>query len=204
MILSFKTELNLNDKQKTLCAKHAGVARHAYNWGLSLTKFILDYNKANPDDKLKFPSAIELHKLLVALCKPRNLWYYEVSKCAPQFALRHLREAWNRCFKKVSKPPKFKKKGRNDSFTLDGRIKVDHHHVKLPVIGWAKTFERLPQGVNPKTITISRTADRWFVSFKIEVDVKETPKTYDVVGVDLGIKTLATLSTGEVFEGAKS
>ena len=204
MILSFKTELNLNDKQKTLCAKHAGVARHAYNWGLSLTRFILDHNKANPEDKLKFPSAIELHKLLVALCKPQNTWYYEVSKCAPQFALRHLREAWNRCFKKVSKPPRFKKKGRNDSFTLDGKIKVDHHHVKLPVIGWVRTFERLPQEVNPKTITVTRTADRWFVSFKIEVEVKNTPKSHDVVGVDLGVKTLATLSTREVFEGAKS
>jgi putative transposase len=204
MILSFKTELNLNDQQKTLCAKHAGVARHAYNWGLSLTKFILDYNKANPDDKLKFPSAIELHKLLVALCKPRNRWYYEVSKCAPQFALRNLREAWKRCFSGVSKPPRFKKKGRNDSFTLDGSIKIDHFHVKLPKIGWVRTFERLPQGVNPKTITISRTADRWFVSFKIEVEVKNTPKAHDIVGVDLGVKTLATLSTGEVFEGAKS
>jgi putative transposase len=175
MILSFKTELNLNNQQKTLCAKHAGVARHAYNWGLSLTKFILDYNKANPDDKLKFPSAIELHKLLVALCKPKNLWYYEVSKCAPQFALRHLREAWKRCFSGISKPPKFKKKGRNDSFTLDGSIKIDHFHVKLPKIGWVRTFERLPQGVNPKTIMISRTADRWFVSFKIEVEVIRTP-----------------------------
>ena len=220
MIISFKTELNLNNKQRTLCAKHAGVARHAYNWGLSLTKFILDYNQANPEDKLKFPSAIDLHKLLIDLCKPRYSWYYEVSKCAPQFALRHLREAWNRCFKKVSKPPRFKKKGRNDSFSLDGKINVDHHHVKLPIIGWVRTFERLPQevrperdriahrkahlSVNPKTITVSRTADRWFVAFKIEVDVKETPKTYDVVGVDLGVKTLATLSTGEVFEGAKS
>jgi putative transposase len=204
MILSFKTELNLNDQQKTLCAKHAGVARHAYNWGLSLTKFILDYNKANPDDKLKFPSAIELHKLLVALCKSRNRWYYEVSKCAPQFALRNLREAWKRCLSRVSKPPRFKKKGRNDSFTLDGSIKIDHFHVKLPQIGWVRTFERLPQGVNPKTITISRTADRWFVSFKIEVEVKNTPKAHDLVGVDLGVKTLATLSTGEVFEGAKS
>ncbi|MFP4254673.1 MAG: RNA-guided endonuclease InsQ/TnpB family protein, partial [Halothece sp.] len=204
MILSLKTELDLNDKQRTLCAKHAGVARHAYNWGLSLTKFILDYNKAHPEDKLKFPSAIELHKLLVAICKPKNPWYYEVSKCAPQFALRHLREAWNRCFKKVSKPPKFRKKGRNDSFTVDGKIKVDHDHVKLPNIGWVRTFERLPQGANPKTITVSRTADRWFVSFKIEAEIDKTPKTHEVVGVDLGVKALATLSTGEVFEGAKS
>ncbi|WP_343327451.1 helix-turn-helix domain-containing protein, partial [Geitlerinema sp. PCC 9228] len=47
-ILAFQTELKPNNKQKTLFARHSGVARHAWNWGLSLTKFILDYNQANP------------------------------------------------------------------------------------------------------------------------------------------------------------
>ncbi|MCY7333906.1 MAG: helix-turn-helix domain-containing protein, partial [Pseudanabaena sp. CAN_BIN31] len=95
MLLGFKTQLKLNNKQRTMLAKHAGVARHAWNWGLSATKFILDHNKANPDSKFKFPSAIDLHKLLVKLVKPENPWYYEVSKSSPQFALRDLRTAWD-------------------------------------------------------------------------------------------------------------
>ncbi len=66
MLLGFKTELKLNDRQRTQLAKHCGVARHAWNWGLWLTKNILDHNKAHPDEKLKFPTAIDLHKLLVA------------------------------------------------------------------------------------------------------------------------------------------
>ncbi|MEH1870678.1 RNA-guided endonuclease InsQ/TnpB family protein [Nostoc sp.] len=51
---------------------------------------------------------------------------------------------------------------------------------------------------------MSRTADRWYISFRIEIEPTNAQKVVDVVGVDLGVKSLATLSTGEVFEGAKS
>ncbi|NEO55546.1 MAG: transposase, partial [Okeania sp. SIO3B5] len=204
MLLGFKTELHPNNQQKTLLAKHAGVARHAWNWGLWLTTNILNHNSNNPESKLKFPTAIDLHKLLVAMVKPNNCWYYEVSKCAPQYALRYLSLAWKRCFSKISAMPKFKKKGRDDSFTLDGSISVGFSHIKLPRIGWIKTYELLPNNVTPKSVTISKKADRWFVSFKVETIPQNTEKSVDVVGVDLGIKSLATLSTGEVFVGVKS
>ncbi|MCD8487858.1 MAG: RNA-guided endonuclease TnpB family protein [Desertifilum sp.] len=90
------------------------------------------------------------------------------------------------------------------SFTVDGSLAVDHCRVKVPVIGWIKTYERLPVEQKPKSFTISRTADRWFISWKIEVEPTCEPKAVSVVGVDLGIKALATFSTGEVLEGAKS
>ncbi|WP_293116459.1 RNA-guided endonuclease TnpB family protein [Okeania sp. SIO1I7] len=204
MLLGHHTELHPTNKQKTLLAKHAGVARHAYNWGLWLTKNILNHNQHNPDSKLKFPTAIDLHKLLVAMVKPKNCWYYEVSKCAPQYALRYLSLSWKRCFSKVSGQPQFKKKGRDDSFTLDGSISVGFNCIKLPRIGWVKTYEILPDNVAPKSVTISKKSGRWFVSFKVETIPQITEKSVDVVGVDLGVKTLATLSTGEVFVGAKS
>ena len=66
MVLSFKTQLKLNNIQRTLLTKHAGTARHAYNWGLALSKSILNHNKAKPEEKIKFPTAIDLHKWLVA------------------------------------------------------------------------------------------------------------------------------------------
>lgn len=75
MLLGFKTQLKLNNKQRTLLAQHAGVARHAFNEGLRLTKAVLDHNKNNPEDKIKFPSAIDLHKWLVASIKPQFPWY---------------------------------------------------------------------------------------------------------------------------------
>ena len=77
MLLGFKTELKLNNRQRILLASHFGVARHAWNWGLWLTKNILARNKTNPNEKLKFPTAIDLHKLLVALVKSENQWYCE-------------------------------------------------------------------------------------------------------------------------------
>jgi putative transposase len=205
MRISFKTELKLNNYQRTQLAKHAGVARHAWNWGLDLCKKILDYNLENPSEKLKFPSAIDLHKFLVKWVKVENSWYYEVSKTSPQYALRHLSSAFSDFFRKKNangRPvgfPRFKRKGQHDSFTLEGTIKVEHRAVQLPRLGVVKTYERLPQGLAPKTAIISRTADRWFVSFSYEVEPTTTTKLIGACGVDLGIKTLATLSTGETF-----
>ncbi|WP_414582879.1 RNA-guided endonuclease InsQ/TnpB family protein [Scytonema sp. PCC 10023] len=203
MLLGFKTELKLNNQQRITMRKHCGVARHAWNWGLALTKQILDYNKINPDSKIKFPTAIDLHKWLVALVKPENEWYYECSKSTPQQAVFALREAWKRCFNKTAGSPKFKRKGRHDSFTLEGTVKIlGNNKIQVPCIGVLKTYERLPQ-VLIKSATISRQADRWFISFRFDVETQELKYT-DVVGVDLGVKNLVTLSTGEVIAGAKS
>ncbi|KAB8330686.1 IS200/IS605 family element transposase accessory protein TnpB [Scytonema tolypothrichoides VB-61278] len=205
MLLGFKTELKLNNYQRTQLAKHVGTARHAYNWGLGLCLGILDHNRLHPDKKIKFPTAIDLHKWLVAIVKPENSWYYEVSKCAPQYALKALREGFAKWFSKKGGRPKFKKKGRDDSFTLDGTIKVlEQKKIQLPVIGILQTYEKLPIGHCPKNITISRQADRWFISWRIEVSTYVKEKNMDVVGVDLGVKSLATLSTGEVVNGSKS
>ncbi|KAB8320843.1 IS200/IS605 family element transposase accessory protein TnpB [Tolypothrix campylonemoides VB511288] len=217
MLLGFKTEFKINNQQRTALMKHCGVARHAWNWGLGLTKQILDHNKANPDAKIKFPSAIDLHKWLVALVKSEHEWYYECSKSTPQQALMALREAWKRCFNKTAGVPRFKKKGKRDSFTLEGTIKVGTNKIQVPVIGVLRTYERLPQ-VLTKSCTISRQADRWFISFRFEVDQQTTenttavpllgetprPDCLSVVGVDLGVKNLATFSTGGGSAGAKS
>ena len=218
MLLGFKTELKLNNFQRTQLLQHCGVSRHAWNWGLALTKQILDHNKVNPTEKIKFPTAIDLHKWLVALVKPECLWYYECSKSAPQEALRALKTAWDRCFKKIAGVPRFKKKGRHDSFRLEGTVKVlGTNKIQVPKIGILKTYEQLPL-VLPKSVSISRQADRWFISFRLDQKPKESsnttadpllgifprPDCLTIVGVDLGVKSLATLSTGEVIIGAKS
>jgi len=60
----------------------------------------------------------------------------------------------------------------------------------------------LPQ-VKPKSVSISRQADKWFISFRFDVEKQES-NNIGIVGVDLGVKSLATLSTGEVILGSKS
>ena len=193
---SHKIRLELTNKQVTLAKKHAGVARHAYNWGLDVC------NKTF-EDKEKHPSAIDLHKKLVKEVKSENEWYYEVSKCSPQQSLRDLDIAFKRFFKKTSAYPKFKKKGQKDSFYLEGNIKIENNRIKVPIFGWVRLSEKIENIEGIKNVRISRQSTNWFVSFKTEFRPIKTIKKHPVVGVDLGIKSLAVLSTGEVFENLR-
>lgn len=197
MLQSFKTKLKLNNKQKTLLAKHAGVARHAYNWGLQTCLETLEKNE-------KLLSAIDLHKKLVAEVKSVHEWYYEVSKCAPQQALRNLATAFTNWWKhKHCQKPKFKKKGHRDSFFLEGSIHVSGDKIQLPRIGWVRCHEILPS-YQPKNVTISKRAGDWYVSFKFEFEPKEPEKIRHKIGVDVGINALATCSDGTVFPNQKA
>jgi len=185
---SFKTRLELNDKQRTLASKHAGVARYAYNWG----KAVCDISIANKEGR---PSAIDLHKKFVAEEKAAHPWLYEVSKCAPQQALRNLDEAYKRIFKvKGTRFPTFKKKGQHDGFYLEGAIVTKANQIKIPKFGWVKCSEVLPD-CQIKNVTVSKKAGQWFVSFRIPFEPTQHTLT-NIVGVDLGIKRLATLSDG--------
>ena len=83
VLRAFKTELDLNNVQKTWCAQHAGAARFAYNWGLARKQAAYQAGE-------KTPTAIDLHRELNRLKKGELAWMYEVSKCAPQEVLRNL------------------------------------------------------------------------------------------------------------------
>jgi len=195
MLLGFRTRLELNNRQKTLAAQHAGVARHAYNWGLAICRQALE-------NRQKLPTAIDLHKRLVAEVKKENPWYYQVSKCAPQQALRNLEQAFKRWRGGLGKFPCFKPKGVRDSFYLEGSIRISGDRIKVPIFGWLRCAELLP-ATTPKNVVISLRAGHWYISFKYEAPAPQVEKTGEAVGVDLGIHHLATCSDGEVFENPK-
>jgi len=201
---AYKVELDLNNEQTTACRKHAGAARWAYNWGLALKQ---DVYRATG----KSPSAIELHRELNALKKTEVPWMYEVSKCAPQEALRNLDAAFVHFFRraklkqqgklrgKVGYPhPKSKKRGWG-SFRLTGAIVVFPDAIQLPRLGRLRLKERgylPPGGVKILSSTVSEHAGHWYVSVLVEQEQATPENTGPVVGVDLGIKALATLSDG--------
>jgi len=208
MLISFKTALVLNNKQVTAFRRHCGVARHAYNWGNAVIREILELRET--DKSIKVPSSIDLHKRLVAEVKPENPWYYQVSKASPQQALAELRTAWDRCFKKMSKQPRFKKKERShDSFYLEQGTKAkpgirnDGKRVKLPKIGWVRLTEALPV-TSVHNCVISRTGDRWFIAIKYEIEKPVVATNRPTVGVDIGIKELAVTIDGKVFSNPKA
>jgi putative transposase len=151
----YKTELNLNNKQRTLCLQHAGCARYAYNWGLARKQAAYAARKAATDPKsVKIPTAIDLHKELNALKSTEFPWMYASSKCAPQEALRNLDTAFSNFFAKRAKYSKFKKRSKGiGSFTLTGHIHVGSDWIQLPNIGKVRLFEHgyLPQDTDLDT-----------------------------------------------------
>ncbi|WP_414622908.1 RNA-guided endonuclease InsQ/TnpB family protein [Calothrix sp. CCY 0018] len=207
MLLSIKVELIPNNKQISAFKKASGVARHAYNWANAIFKDIL--RRSETDKLLKLPSSIDLHKKLVAEVKSVLPWYYQTNKNVPQQALKDLRTAWDRFFKKLTKQPRFKKKGKHDSFYLESGSKAkpmiqnDGKRVKLPSIGWVRLTEALPVRATHNCV-ISRTADKWFIAIKYEVEKPSIEADRPSIGVDIGIKELAVCSNGKVFKNPKA
>jgi putative transposase len=191
---SIQVRLEFNNEKRSLAAQHAGTARYAYNWGLATSQ------KAHQLG-LKRPTAVDLHKEWVVFKHTEATWAQSVSKCAPQEAFRHLNNAYQRAFKMEHvRLPKFKKKGQKDSFYLEGSIHLKGNRIKLPRFGWVKCSEMLPQGVVVKNVTVSRQAEHWFVSFKMpHRKAIQKIDNQAIIGVDLGIKTLATLSDGQTI-----
>ncbi len=92
----------------------------------------------------------------------------------------------------------------SESKEKNDHIKLDGIRIKLPKLGWVKMREALRFSGKVISATISRVANKWFVSLNIQLE--HSPKTCESqasVGVDLGIKALATLSNGEAFEAPK-
>ncbi|NAS27281.1 IS200/IS605 family element transposase accessory protein TnpB [Herbidospora sp. NEAU-GS84] len=127
----------------------------------------------------------------------------EVS-CVPlQQTLRHLQAAFTHFYAKRADYPVFKSRKRSRASAeytrsafrwRDGTLTLAKMHAPLDIV-WSRP---LPDGAEPSTVTVSRdAAGRWFVSILIEEKISPLAPTGAMVGVDLGITTLATLSTGE-------
>src|SRR3990167_5118756 len=205
MLLVHKIELKPNNKQKTYFKKSCGVARFAYNWGL--TEWKKQYESGEK------PSEVSLRRQLNAIKATEFPWMSEVTKVAPQQAIKNLGSAFNRFFKRQGKYPKFKKKGIRDSFRADNgpvkkvehAVEISNKKIKLPRVGSIRLTEKLRYTAGQiKSVTISRKADRWYAAISVETDqLTHARKNHASVGVDLGIKTFVQLSSGESFSGAK-
>lgn len=212
ILRAYKTELDLNNRQETACARHAGAARYAYNWGLA--RKLEAYRSGQ-----KVPTAIDLHRELNALKKTELSWMYEVSKCAPQEALRNLDQAYAHFFRRVREKkagkkvkagfPRFKSKKRGPgSFRLTGAIHVFEAAIQLPRLGRLRLKESgyLPaKGAKVLSATVSERAGRWFVSVQVEMEIPDpVENTGPVAGIDLGVLRMATVSDGSRIENPQA
>lgn len=203
---AFRYEIDPTNVQRSLLVKSAGVARFAFNWALADRKRRFEENEG----KAKYTTAIEQHRLLNNLKATAFPWMYEVSKCAPQEALRDCERAFKnfwRGWKQGRKVgfPRFKKKGLNDSFRLTGAISICPRGIVLPRIGEVRAKEATGKFHGRiLSATVRREADRWFVSLTVEAErCDPRPVQGPTVGVDLGLEAFATLSDGTRIEAPK-
>lgn len=206
---AYRYELDPNNKQTGSLLRHCGVARFVYNWALAQRIALFNQNEG----KDKFTDAMAQHRQLNALKKTEFPWMYEVSKCAPQTALRNLDRAFANFWRERKRQkerktnrrvgfPKFKKKDVHDTFGLTGAIHMFGNSIQLPRLGKIRTKESTAKFKGHiLSVTVSREADRWFVSLAVERE-RVIPLRTDgeVIGIDLGINSFAVVYDGDNTE----
>lgn len=204
MLTAHRIELDPNNVQATYFSKSCGVARFSYNWALAEWKN--QYEAYKKDSTLPKPTEGALRRLLNSIKREQFPWMLEVTKNAPQMAIMQLGKAFKNFFAGRAQFPKFRKKGAHDRFTLtNDQFEVKESQIRIPNLGWVRMKEALRFGGKVLSATISRVADRWFVSLAVETKdlSKKNSVANNSIGVDLGISAMATLSTGEKIKGPK-
>ncbi len=216
MILAHRIRLAPNAEQEAYFVKACGVARFAYNWALA------EWQRRHREGDRT--SEMQLRKALNAVKDAEFPWMREVTKSAPQYAIRNLGHAYANFFADLSKyrlgqlrwnsvrVPRFKKRGPRDSFRADNgtdkryldAVRINGKSVKLPIIGWVRMREEVRFAGQVKSVTISRRADACYASFCIDTLYTADKRTDDSrAGIDLGIVNLATDSVGRIFPSPK-
>ena len=209
MLKSFKTEINPSKEQIAKINKTIGTCRYIYN-------FYLAHNKELYDKGDKFKSGKSFSVWLNNEYLPNNpdkLWIKEVSSKAVKKSIENGCTAFMRFFKHQSNYPKFKKKDKSDVKMYFVRrdakstIQCERHRIKIPTLGWVRLKEKgyIPttkDGYIIKSGTISKKAGRYYVSVLVELpEPNITNNNINIgIGIDLGIKDLAIVSDGSVYQ----
>ena len=197
MILSHRIALDPTLAQAAYFRRACGVARFAYNWALA------EWKRAHAAGEK--PNANALKMKWNQVRKQEFPWSYDVTKCAGAQAVLDLGTSFQNFFHGLKtgkvRYPQFKRKNRSrDSFALwNDQFHVEGGRVKIPGMDRRRNRVRMHEQLRfPGKIlrgTVSRTAERWFLSVTVETaDPEPVVHPQQSVGVDLGIKHLAVLS----------
>ena len=216
-----RVALDPSPAQERLLLSHAGGARFAFNAGLAHVKEALDAGDKPEWSLYSLRKWWNSNKDTLAVDADGTPWWAENSKEAYSSGLEALAKGlsnWVKSRKGVRKGrrmgfPRFKAKDRATprfAYTTGsfGLIEGDPKALKLPRIGRVHCMENVAERVDGARVlrmTVSRRAGRWYASLTVEREepaVREAPRG-GAVGIDLGVKTLATLSDGTVIENPR-
>jgi putative transposase len=191
---AFKFKLGPTAEQEVMLNKTVGCCRFVYNYFLKL-----NINQYEKDKTFVFN-----HQMVTRLPELKKQFSFlsEVFSQSLQTAVRNLSTSFNNFFHKQSAFPTFKKKGRKDSFTCPQKFRIEEekNRIFIPKVGKVKYRNSRPIEGKVKSITVSKSYGEWYISVLTEQEIQEKPKTFDSpVGIDVGLKEFAVLSTGEVI-----
>lgn len=205
MILGHVIALDPTEAQATHFRCASGTARYAYNWALA------EWERMRAAGEK--PSAGKIKIAWNAYRATHLPWSYDVTKCASNQAILDLGAAFENFFRDLKKPkkerrfwyPTFKRKSLNMGFALwNDQFELDGERVRIAKLGRVKAHEALRFEGKIMGARASFSGGRWFLSVQVDTEAqREAAPEGSIVGVDLGVTTLATLSTGEKIEGPR-
>jgi IS605 OrfB family transposase len=198
ILKAYKYRLKVSEEDRAKLSRDAGCCRLVWNK-------ILKINESRLLFKLPIIRYCEAAAMLVLWKQSKE--YDFLKECHSQVLqqkLKDLDRAYRDGFDKkqpFKRMPTVRKKGVNDSFRYPQGFKIDANQIYLPKIGWIRFFKSRDIKGTQKNVTITRKGRHWFFSVQVELDIAD-PKTIATsdVGIDLGIKKFAALSTGEYLE----
>lgn len=196
---AFKYRIYPNKSQKGLLSKTFGCIRVI--WNANVESFNSYDKDSNPKPKIIIKSDLIIDKP----------WLNEISAAAIQQKIRDFQEITNQFFSKTRKKkigrPSFKKKSGNQSYRLPNqKFSLKDNKIRLEKIGWVKmSIDRnIPNNSKMLSCTISKNCcNQYFVSILVDTVMHHKGKTGKTVGIDLGLKSFATLSDGIVIDNIK-
>lgn len=204
MLRGIKIALDLTNEQEQQMWKSAGVARWSYNYAITRCKEqYSDYLKDNTAPKTL--SEGQIRKELTVLKNTTHPWLKEVGSNVIKQSIKDWNDARNMFFNGLSKAPKYKSKTTSKpSFYVNyeslRRVNGGFRGERLGFVKTTQPLPKIPKGIHYKNPRISFDGKYWYLSFTYEVPDVSLELTDEVIGVDLGVKNLATLSTGEFIE----
>ncbi len=177
--------------------RFAGSCRFVYNKALALQK----ERHEQGQKKLGYAGLCQL--LTAWRHSADTAWLADAPVHPLQQALQDLERAYSHFFAQRAGFPKFKKKGRSDSFRYPEpkQIQLDqaNSRIFLPKLGWLRYRNSRDVVGKVKSVTVSKHAGKWFVSIQTEREVEQPNPQGGAVGIDVGIARLATLSDGTFY-----
>ena len=208
MIVTHRIALHPNNRQETLLRQHAGYARFAWNWGVEESRRALDASEKSPTSHYRLRPAFNAAKRAIAP------WSQGLSQNPAKYALIDLAQTWERFWREREqakkagrkrsrqyRPPRFRSRKNGMAFRADNgpaTVRTEGREVFLPRIGAIRMRETCRFGGPVRECTVKHDGVRWHAAVVCEVPEPKRKETGAVVGVDVGLRRLATTYDGEL------